>query len=126
MTDNLKDLEKKIHEARYGKTPSDEEALRIKKAQNSKMAMQAGYEFVASVMLSAVLGYFIDKWLGTAPLFLISLFLLGTCAGFLSIFRVSKNLGVGVGYSQLHQNEKDAKQSQKLNNTHDTSDTESE
>lgn len=119
MTDNLKDLEKKIHEARHGKEPSEKEAARIRQAQNSKMAMQAGYEFVASVMLSAVLGYFIDKWLGTAPLFLISLFFLGTGAGFMSIYRVSKNLGSSVGYSELHREEKDAKQSQKLNNTHD-------
>ncbi|HOO82458.1 MAG TPA: AtpZ/AtpI family protein [Alphaproteobacteria bacterium] len=107
MNSDLKDLEKKIREAKHGKDPDAEELSRIRKAQNSKMAMQAGYEFVASVMLSAILGYFIDQWLGTAPLFLISLFLLGTCAGFLSIFRVSKNLGMGVGYSQLHRDEKD-------------------
>ena len=119
MGNNLKDLEKKIHEARHGKEPSEEELSRIKKAQNSKMAMQAGYEFVASVLLSAVLGYFIDQWLGTTPLFLISLFLLGTCAGFMAIFRVSKNLGMSVGYSQLHQDEKDAKQSQNLSKSNE-------
>ncbi len=111
MSSDLKDLEKKIREAQHGAELSEEERLRIKRAHDNKAAMQAGYEFVASVMLSAILGYFLDQWLGTSPLFLISLFLLGTCAGFLSIFRMNKNLGMGVGYSQLHQQAKDANKS---------------
>ena len=108
---NLKDLEKKINEAKHGAEPSEDEALRIKRAHDNKAAMQAGYEFVASVLLSAILGYFIDQWLGTTPLFLILLFLLGTCAGFMAIFRLNKNLGMGVGYSELHSREKDANKS---------------
>jgi len=120
MPSNLKDLEKKIHDAKHGTELSEAERLRIKRAHENKAAMQAGYEFVASVLLSAVLGYFIDQWLGTSPTFLISLFLLGTCAGFMAIFRMNKNLGMGVGYSQLHQQEKDANKSPTLelnNNT---------
>jgi ATP synthase protein I len=118
MNSDLKSLEQKIREAKHGKEQSETELSRIKKAQNNKMAMQAGYEFVASVLLSAILGYFIDQWLGTAPLFLISLFLLGTCAGFLSIFRISKNLGMSVGYSQLHRDEKEANKSPNNNEAH--------
>ena len=108
MSSDLKDLEKKIHEAKHGAELSDEEKLRIKRAHDNKAAMQAGYEFVASVLLSAALGYFLDQWLGTSPLFLILLFLLGTGAGFMSIFRMNKKLGMSVGYSQLHSSEKDA------------------
>ncbi len=111
MPSNLKDLEKKIKEAQHGAEPSEDERLRIKRTHDNKAAMQAGYEFVGSVLLSAILGYFIDQWLGTTPLFLISLFLLGTCAGFMSIFRMNKNLGMGVGYSELHKREKDANKS---------------
>ena len=113
MTEDLENLDKKIREARHGEELSAQEALRIKRAHENKAAMQAGYEFVASVLLSAVLGYFLDQWLGTSPLFLITLFLLGTCAGFMSIYRLNKNLGAGVGYSQLHQREKDAKNAPK-------------
>lgn len=108
MPSDLKDLEKKIHDAKHGEALSEEERRRIRQAHNNKAAMQAGYEFVASVLLSAVLGYFLDQWLGTAPIFLISLFLLGTSAGFMAIFRLNKNLGMGVGYSELHKREKDA------------------
>ena len=75
MSSDLEDLEKKIHEAKHGAELSDEERMRIKRAHDNKAAMQAGYEFVASVLLSAVIGYFIDQWLDTAPIFLISLFL---------------------------------------------------
>ena len=127
MSSDLKDLEKRIHEAQHGQELSPEELSRIKKAQNSKMAMQAGYEFVASVLLSAILGYFIDQWLNTTPFFLITLFLLGAGAGFMSIFRISKNLGAGVGYSQLHQEKKAAnKAPDKDFNTPDKADTEND
>lgn len=119
MNSDFEDLERKIREAKHGKDPNAQELSRIRQAQNAKMAMQAGYEFVASVLLSAVIGYFLDQWLNTAPLFLISLFLLGTAAGFLAIFRVSKNLGMGVGYSQLHQQRKDANKAPKDDNTND-------
>lgn len=106
--DDLNALEKKILEARNGGYLSEEEQKRITRAHQNKASMQAGYEFVASVLLSAVLGYFLDNWLGTSPAFLILLFLLGTCVGFMTLYRLSKNLDMSVGFSQLHQQEKDA------------------
>ena len=111
MPADLKKLEQKIREAKRGKALSAQERRRIKQAHDNKAAMQAGYEFVASAVLAALLGYVIDQWLDTAPIFLISLFLLGTGAGFMAIFRMNNKLGAGVGYSQLHRREKSASKS---------------
>ncbi len=109
MDDKLNALEKRIQAAQAGRQLSEEELRRIKRTHENKASMQAGYEFVGSVLISAVVGYFLDQWLDTSPLFLILLFLLGTAAGFLSLYRLSKNLGMSVGYSQLHKAQKDAK-----------------
>jgi ATP synthase protein I len=44
-------------------------------------------EFVAGVILGAVLGWAVDRWLGTSPWGLIVLLLLGFAAGTLTVMR---------------------------------------
>lgn len=70
---------------------------------------QAGMEFVLSIMLGGYLGYLLDNWLGTMPLFLILLFFLGCGAGFMSLYRANKQMGSAIGYSELHKEEKQGK-----------------
>jgi ATP synthase protein I len=56
-------------------------------------AMSLGFrvltEFVAAVGVAALVGWQIDKWLGTSPLFLLVLVLMGTAAGFWSVYRIA-------------------------------------
>ena len=56
-------------------------------------AMNLGFrvlgEFVSAVVVGALIGWPLDKWLGTAPLFLIVFVLLGTAAGFWSVYRIA-------------------------------------
>jgi ATP synthase protein I len=56
-------------------------------------AMNLGFrvtgEFVAAVVVSALIGWPLDKWLGTTPLFLIVFVLFGTAAGFWSVYRIA-------------------------------------
>src|SRR5690606_34796647 len=68
MSNDLKDLEKKIHEARHGKDPSEKEKRRIRDEKNHRMAAQVGTEFVLSIVAGAFIGYWLDQWLGTTPL----------------------------------------------------------
>lgn len=49
--------------------------------------LQAGVEVVAGVGVGVLLGWAIDRWLGTMPLFLIGFFLLGAAAGVLNAYR---------------------------------------
>ena len=48
---------------------------------------QAGIELVAGIIGGLVLGWALDYWLGTRPLFLILFFLLGAAAGMLNAYR---------------------------------------
>lgn len=119
MSDDLENLERKIREARHGGEPDPAEQARIRRELNNKAGMQAGIEFVASIGICAVIGYWLDQWLGTMPLFSFLMFLAGTGAGFMSIYRASKNLGSAVGYSELHKREKDAKKAPELKQDND-------
>ncbi|QND49694.1 F0F1 ATP synthase assembly protein [Rhizobium lusitanum] len=50
-------------------------------------AMKISSEFIAAIIVGAVLGYVFDRFVGTAPWGMIILLLLGFCAGVLNILR---------------------------------------
>ncbi len=54
-------------------------------------ARSAGFrvlgEFVAAIVAGVLIGYFIDRFAGTSPVFLIIFLVLGAAAGFLNIVR---------------------------------------
>lgn len=54
--------------------------------------LQAGIEVVAGVGGGLLLGWGLDRWLGTAPLFLIVFFILGAAAGVLNAYRFMRRL----------------------------------
>jgi len=58
-------------------------------------AMQAGTEFVVSILLGSAIGYGLDRWLGSKPWLLIAFFLLGTAAGVRSVIRLASPKGRG-------------------------------
>lgn len=102
MASDIDELEKKIRAAKGGEELSPEEARKQRDHNNAHIAAKAGFEFAAAIFLSAALGYFIDQQFETAPLFMIMFFFLGVGAGFVSLFRMSKNMGSAVGYATLH------------------------
>ena len=58
--------------------------------------LQAGIEVVAGVGFGTLLGWALDRWLGTMPLFLIVLFMLGAAAGVLNAYRHLRRMQDGV------------------------------
>lgn len=56
-------------------------------------AMNLGFrvlsEFVAAVIVGAVIGWQLDAWIGSTPLFLIVFVLIGTAAGFWNVYRIA-------------------------------------
>lgn len=46
-----------------------------------------GLHLVSGIIVGAVIGYFLDKWLGTGPWLKIVFFIIGVAAGFLNVYR---------------------------------------
>lgn len=109
--DRLEQLREKIHAAQEseidGPAPPAPNSETVRKPRNT--GLQAGIELIGGIAGGTALGLLVDRWLDTRPLFMILLFLLGTAAGFVAVWKTSQGIGTGVGFSPLHKREKDAK-----------------
>ncbi len=65
---------------------------KLARAQGLGAGMRIGVELVAAVVVGGVLGYLLDGWLGTRPLFMVIFLLIGMAAGFLTVYRTAKEL----------------------------------
>lgn len=86
----------------------DKESLQQKEKQamddQSRQGIQAGVELVGAIFIPTAIGYFIDGYFETRPLFMLILFFLGICTGFYNVYRISQNMGTAVG---VKKNKKD-------------------
>ena len=106
MPSDLNDLDQKLEEASRKHEITPQQA---RDAENMSTGMKAGTELVGSVIAGALIGYLLDGWLETKPIFLIIMLLLGVITGFVNVWRTTQNIGTSVGYSQLHKAKKPAK-----------------
>jgi ATP synthase protein I len=82
--EDLRALGRKIEEARR-------EAPRPPPGAGS-IAFRFGTEFGVAVMFGAGLGWLLDRWLHTAPIFIVVMFLLGAAAGIRNVMQAAKEL----------------------------------
>jgi ATP synthase protein I len=67
-------------------------------------ALRVGVDLVAAIVVSTGGGLMLDRWLGTAPWFLIVFFGLGAAAGVMNVYRTVSGLGYGPGYRRIDRN----------------------
>ena len=82
-----KEIRKKIKKI---KSEIEEEKLNDKNVSPFGYAMKMGTEFVAAVFVASFVGFYIDKWLETTPIFIIFFFIIGSVAGIFNVVRSSK------------------------------------
>jgi ATP synthase protein I len=58
-----------------------------KKARSGWSYISVGTQMVAATFVGAGIGWWLDKLTGWSPVFLIVFFLLGSAAGFISVYR---------------------------------------
>lgn len=77
---------------RQRKDHPDPAAVDGAEVQTSR-AMSLGFrvlsEFVAGIVVGALLGWQFDKWLGTSPALLLIMSMLGAGAGFWNVYRIA-------------------------------------
>jgi ATP synthase protein I len=86
--DDLRALGQKLDEAR--------DAHRGRNPQPATGAMGIAFRFAtelgAAIFVGAGLGWLLDRWLHTAPIFLVLMFLLGAAAGIRNVMRAAAEL----------------------------------
>jgi ATP synthase protein I len=88
----LRDLEQKLDAGKDEReTMSEQERGRRSSALGK--ALQLTTELVAGVFVGGFLGWLLDRWLGTLPLFLVVFLLLGITAGLLNAVREARRMG---------------------------------
>jgi ATP synthase protein I len=103
MSNDLNDLQKKLNQFRASEqkihaTPGGDPAA---EAQNMSTGIRAGTEFIASILAGGGIGWLIDSWAHSRPWGLIIFLFLGVGAGFMSIYRITNNMGSAVGFAAL-------------------------
>ena len=70
----------------------------FKKADSLNIYYRVGTELLAGLIIGAGIGWTIDKWLNTTPLFLIVFFILGGVTGIYNLWRVVTGKGLKMGF----------------------------
>ena len=79
------------------------------------LAGRVATELVAGIAVGTFLGWLIDRWLETTPIFMLILFFFGAAGGLMNIWRLLTGRGMSAGYFNENKKNKDnsSKQSRK-------------
>lgn len=100
--DPLREFGERLAKARaasqgpLGKAPDDPPSTSTALA----FGWRVGIELVGAIVVAALIGWAIDKWLGTRPWGMVVFFFLGVAAGMLNVYRAVTGLGGAVGFRQ--------------------------
>ncbi|MEP7273913.1 MAG: AtpZ/AtpI family protein [Acidobacteriota bacterium] len=66
----------------------------LKLSENRKLALalSVGTVLSSNIVGGIVLGYFLDRWMGTAPWMIITGLILGTVSAFIGLYRIMSRL----------------------------------
>lgn len=103
-TSQLGKLDERLRTARNARDVGEKN--RKKEPSGVGYAMRIGVELAAALVVGVGIGLLLDRWLGTAPWFLIGFFFIGSGAGIVNVYRATSKYGLAVGYREM--NDKDA------------------
>ncbi|HTT85311.1 MAG TPA: AtpZ/AtpI family protein [Rhizomicrobium sp.] len=86
--EDLRALGRKIEEARGGEPRKSDAGP----PSAAGIAFRFATELVVAIGFCAGLGWLLDRWLHTAPIFLVIMFVLGAAAGIFNVIRAAKEL----------------------------------
>ena len=92
LKERLQKFEQRLDEGSGERQSPTEEELGRRSSALGK-AFKLSTELVAGVFVGGLLGWLLDRWLGTPPVFLLIFLLLGIAAGFLNVIRAARRMG---------------------------------
>ena len=97
---SLDDLEARLKKARAEAFQPEGGEQGSDRASGLSAGFQVATELVVAMVVAVVIGWFLDEWLETRPLFLVIFFFLGAGAGALNVYRrAQKMIGIETGHS---------------------------
>jgi len=87
----------------------DHQIEKFNDQESMSNGLRAGAELITSIAAGGLIGYGLDHWLETKPLFLIMMLVLGVITGFVNVWRTTQNIGYQVGYKDIEKNRKKVK-----------------
>ena len=97
---SLDDLGARLDRARADSFKPTGEDHGSERASGLSAGFQVATELVVAMMVAVAIGWFLDEWLETRPLFLVIFFFLGAGAGALNVYRrAQKMIGIETGHS---------------------------
>ena len=100
--DRLQDIDRRIERMRDEKAERQAPERHALPAGAGAILGRVATELVAGVMVGTFIGWALDRWLETSPLFLVMLFFLGAAAGMLNVWRMVSGRGMATGYFDEH------------------------
>ncbi len=88
----LDELDGRLREARKGSEPP----ARSSTQRQMGVAYRVMVEMIVGVAVGGFLGWWLDHWLGTAPILLVVLIVLGFAAGAMNAYRAIRQYTAGV------------------------------
>lgn len=87
----LQELDRRLSQAAGRHAPPEE---RDNRGTALGLAFRLAVELVAGLVVGGGIGWLLDYWLGTLPIFLLVFFALGAAAGILNVIRTAKQIQV--------------------------------
>lgn len=117
--DNIDNLEKRLKDARADyRAEYEPDPAQVKSMSDGA---RAGVELVGAVLGGGLIGFGIDHFCGTSPFGFLGFLILGVITGFYNVYKITANAGTGVGFKELHERKKTAKQAPETPNLGDKS-----
>ncbi len=92
---SLEDLDERLRKARG---EQDQRESKPSRSRPIGQALRLATEMASALFVGAILGWFLDQWLGTRPWLLLLFLVLGMAAGFLNAYRTAMRMqGAGEG-----------------------------
>ena len=94
----LADIERRLDQLQADRKQKDRPSQSLLPEGAAAIMGRVAAEMVAGVVVGAFIGWMLDRWLETSPLFLLAMFFLGAIAGMLNVWRVFTGRGLAAGY----------------------------